>query len=355
MTETRLTLDRCLARIQAVDPAALESVQRRIDSQAKPIGSMGRLEELARRYVAISGREDIRRKIVFTFAGDHGVTEEGVSAFPKEVTPQMVYNFVDKGACVNALASHVGAEVIVVDMGVDHDFGTLPGVIDCKVARGTANFTKGPAMSREQAVQALEAGINLAVRFKEQGVDLVATGDMGIGNTSPSSAIAALICGLPPEKVTHRGTGIDDEGLCRKLSAIVRGLELNRPDPKDAIDVLAKVGGFEIAGIAGLVLGCAAVRLPVVVDGFISTAGALIAHELHPHARDYLFAAHQSVEIGHRHMLARLGQSPMLDLHMRLGEGTGSALGMGLIEASLKLLREVRTFGQSGVSEGSDR
>lgn len=353
--ENRLTLNQALERIAPVEQQRLDAVQRRIDSQAKPIGSMGRMEEFARRFVAMSGRESIRRKVVFTFAGDHGVTEEGVSAFPKEVTPQMVYNFVDKGACVNALASHVGAEVIVVDMGVDHDFGELPGVLDCKVARGTANFTKGPAMSRQQAIQALEEGINLAARFKSAGVDLVATGDMGIGNTTPSSTIVAAICALSPETVTHRGTGIDDEGLCRKLSAIRMALDCNRPDPLDPLDVLAKVGGFEIAGVAGLVLGCAAVKLPVVVDGFISTAGALIAHELHPHARDYMFAAHQSVEIGHRHMLERIGHIPMLDLQMRLGEGTGSALGMGLIEASLRLLREVRTFDDSGVTEGADR
>lgn len=349
------TLQHTLDRIRPVDLAAMAAIQSRLDCQTKPKGSLGRLEEFARRFVAITGREEIRRKAVFTFAGDHGVACEGVSAFPREVTAQMVINFVTGGAAINALARHAGAEVVVVDMGVDHDFGPLDGLLDRKVGRGTGNFAKGPAMTRAQAVQALEAGIDVALSCREGGIDLVGTGDMGIANTTPSAAIVAVFTGLPVAAVTHRGTGIDDAALTHKVAVIEKGLALNRPDPHDPVDVLAKVGGFEIGGIAGLIIGCAAEGIPVVVDGFISTAGALIAAELHPHIREYLFAAHRSVEIGHTAMLERLRLQPMLDLQMRLGEGTGAALGMTLVEASLRSLREIRTFAEAGVSEGTDR
>ncbi len=350
-----IDLKTAIENIRPVDPASLDAIQARIDSQAKPQGSLGRLEEFARRFVAITGREDVRTKTVFTFAGDHGVTEEGVSAFPKEVTPQMVFNFLEGGASINALARQVGAEVKVVDMGVDYDFEPAEGLLLRKVGRGTANFAKGPAMSREDAVRALEVGIEMAAFCKENGIDLVGTGDMGIGNTTPSAAIAAAFTGKSVREVTFRGTGIDDAALANKIRVIEKGLELNAPDPKDPIDVLAKVGGFEIGGIAGLVLGCAAFGLPVVVDGFISTAGALIASELHPNVRDYLFAAHKSVEIGHSAMLERIGERPILDLDMRLGEGTGGALAMGLIEGALRALREVKTFDDAGVTPGSEQ
>jgi nicotinate-nucleotide--dimethylbenzimidazole phosphoribosyltransferase len=352
MSQTKL--QKTLARIKPVDLDKQDVIQARIDRQTKPRGSLGRLEEFARRFVAITGRESIRSKVVFTFAGDHGVAEEGVSAFPREVTPQMVLNFIAGGAAINALARHAGADVRVVDMGVDHDFGRLDGLIDSKVGRGTANFAKGPAMSRAQAVQCLETGIGLAATCVELGVDLVGTGDMGIANTTPSAAIAAAFTGLDPEAVTHRGTGIDDQALTHKVEVVRCGLAINRPDPSDPVDVLTKVGGFEIGGIAGLIIGCAAQQIPVVVDGFISTAGALIASELHPNVRDYLYAAHRSVEIGHQAMLERLELVPMLDLGMRLGEGTGAALGMTLVEAALRALREILTFDEAGVSEGSD-
>lgn len=351
----RIDLHTALDRIKPVDPVRLIDVQARINRQAKPQGSLGRLEEFARRYVAITGREDIRKKVVFTFAGDHGVVAEGVSAFPAEVTPQMVLNFIDGGAAINALARHAGAEVIVVDMGVNYDFKPLAGLLRKKVAYGTANLAVGPAMTGAQARQALEVGIELAFSCVDAGIDLVGTGDMGIGNTTPSSAILAAFTGLAVEELTHRGTGIDDAGLERKISAIRRGLAVNQPDPEDPLDVLSKVGGLEIAGIAGLVIGCAAAGIPVVVDGFISTAGALVASELHRSVRDYIFASHQSVEIGHAHMLQRIGQRPILDLDLRLGEGTGGALAMNLIEASLQAYREIRTFDEAGVSAGGDQ
>ncbi len=345
-------LDATLARIAPVDAGLLASAQARLDNKTKPLGSLGRLEEFGRRVAAISGNLAPRlgRKVIFTFAGDHGVVEEGVSAFPKEVTPQMVFNFLNGGAGVNVLARHAGAEVRVVDMGVDFDFGGLPGLIDRKVARGTANLAKGPAMSRDEAVQALEAGIELALEAKSEGVTMLGTGDMGIGNTTPSSAIIAAFSGRSVRELTHRGTGIGDASLERKIRAIEGGLALNRPDPADPVDVLAKVGGLEIAGIAGLVLGGAASGLPVVVDGFISTAGALIASEMHPHVRDYIFAAHKSVEIGHQCMLERIGADPILDLQFRLGEGTGAALAMTLIEAGVKILNEMASFDEAGVT-----
>ena len=348
----KIQLADALRQIRPIDAAAQGEVQARIDRQTKPRGSLGRLEEFACRYVGITGRDAARGKAIFTFAADHGVAAERVSAFPREVTAQMVQNFLAGGAAINALARHAGAEVKVVDIGVDHDFGSLPDLLDRKVAPGTANFRYGPAMSRDQAVQCLEIGIELAGSCPGAGIDLVGTGDMGIANTTPSAAIAAVFTGLDPAEVTFRGTGIDDRGLARKIQVIRDGLAANRPDPADPVDVLAKVGGFEIGGIAGLIIGCAAQSIPVVVDGFISTAGALIAAELHPNVRDYLYAAHRSVEIGHQKMLERLGLMPMLDLCMRLGEGTGAALGMTVIEAALRSLREIRTFDEAGVAEG---
>ena len=348
-------LQRTLDRIRPVDQAVIAEVQARLNRQTKPKGSLGRLEEFARQYVAVTGREEVRKKVIFTFAGDHGVALEGVSAFPREVTPQMVYNFINGGAAINALARHAGAEVIVVDMGVDHEFERLAGLLDRKIGRGTANFAKGPAMTHAEAIRCLETGIALACSCPSAAIDLVGTGDMGIANTTPSAAIAAVFTGLPPGKVTHRGTGIDDATLARKIQIIEQGLDINRPDPGDPVDVLAKVGGFEIGGIAGLIIGCAAEGIPIVIDGFISTAGALIASELHPRIREYLFAAHRSVEVGHGAMLERLRLQPMLDLQMRLGEGTGAALAMTLVEASLRMLREVKTFDEAGVSEGTDR
>ena len=343
-----------LSRIKPVSEELLQQAQTRLNNKTKPQGSLGRLEEFARRIVAISGNQepDVSKKVIFTFAGDHGVTEEGVSLFPREVTPQMVLNFLSGGAGINVLARHVGADVRVVDVGVDYDFKDTVGLINKKVARGTKNFTKGPAMTREETIAAMAVGIELAERCRAEGVGLVGTGEMGIGNTTPSSAIIAAISGKSVAKVTHRGAGIGDVALANKICVIERGLAHNKPDPDDPLDVLTKVGGLEIAAIAGLVLGCAANSIPVVIDGFISTAGALIAAELHPDVRDYIFAAHQSVEIGHSFMLALIGVEPILDLKLRLGEGTGAALAMTLIEAGVKVLKEMATFEQAGVARG---
>lgn len=341
-----------IKRIQPVDTGWYEIAQKRLDNLTKPPGSLGRLEEFAKRLVAITENEApvLNKKVIFTFAGDHGVTEEGVSAYPKEVTAQMVFNFLRGGAGINVLARHAGAEVVVIDIGVDYEFGDLDGLVNRKVLRGTRNFTKGPAMTRQEAIRCIEVGIELAEEYAKKGFNLFGTGEMGIGNTTPSSAIASLLTGRPVDEVTGRGTGVSDEALKRKIDLIKKGISLNRPDPTDPLDVLSKVGGAEIGGIAGLILGAVANRIPVVVDGFISTAGALIAYAFKPEVVDYMFAAHNSVEIGHKIMLERMKLRPILDLDLRLGEGTGAALAMLMIEAGLRIFKEMATFGEAGVS-----
>jgi nicotinate-nucleotide--dimethylbenzimidazole phosphoribosyltransferase len=340
-----------LALIAPVDETRAHEIQRRLDNKTKPLGSLGRLEELAKRVCLITGQDkpDTAKKAIFVFAGDHGVADEGVSAYPKVVTAQMVYNILNGGAGVNVLARHVGADVIMTDIGVEHDFEPVDGLRIMKVAPGTKNMAAGPAMTEQEAVQALETGIALVNEFAARGYGMFGTGDMGIANTTPSSAIAAVFTGLPVEQVTGYGTGVSEESYKNKVAVIERAIEVNRPDASNALDVLAKVGGFEIAGIAGVVLGAAAMKLPVVIDGFISTAGALIACELKPETKGYIIAAHKSVELGHAAMLSRIGHKPLLDMDMRLGEGTGAALAMGLVDAGLKVLYEMATFGEAGV------
>lgn len=345
-------LEEAIKSISPLDPANLDKAQTRLDMLTKPKDSLGRLEEFARRYVAITGniRPEIKRKIIFTFAGDHGVADEGVSAFPKEVTRQMVFNFLRGGAGINVLARHAGAEVVVVDIGVDYDFGDDRGLVKKKVVHGTRNMRKGPAMTRQEAMECMEAGIALAKEYAANGA-IFGTGEMGIANTTPASAIIAALTGIRVADVTGRGTGIDDKTFEHKVRVIEDALGINAPDPSDPLDVVSKVGGAEIAGIAGLVIGAAARRIPVVVDGFISTAGALIACELEPTIKECLFASHNSVERGHRVMLERMKLRPMLDLDLRLGEGTGAALAITLIEASVKIYNEMATFADAGVAE----
>ncbi len=345
-------LEETLGSITPVDPAFLDKAQARLDMLTKPKDSLGRLEEFARRYVAITRntKPRIKRKIIFTFAGDHGVADEGVSAFPKKVTAQMVYNFLKGGAGINVLARHAGVEVAVVDIGVDCEFSEAKGLIRKKVVRGTRNMRKGPAMTREEALKCVEVGVSLAQEYGEEGA-VFGTGEMGIANTTPSSAIIAAISGARIEDVTGRGTGIDELSFKHKVTVIEDALRINKPDPSDPIDVLSKVGGAEIAGITGLIIGAAARRIPVVIDGFISTAGALIAYELKPAVKDYLFASHNSVEKGHRVMLERMRLKPFVDLDLRLGEGTGAAIAISLIEAAVKIYNEMATFGDAGVSE----
>lgn len=358
-------LKETINRIEKIDYSLAEKTQKRLDNLTKPLGSLGRLEELAKQIVEITGKDNppLKNKVIFTLAGDHGVTEEGVSAYPKEVTPQMVYNFLNGGAGINVLANHVGARVVVVDMGVAEEMQSAKGreqreeskeqsFKNKKVNFGTRNFAKGPAMTRDEAVRSIEAGIEVfEEEFLNNGIDIAGTGDMGIGNTTASSAIVSVITNCLIEDATGRGTGIDDKGLANKIEIIRKGLSVNKPDPKDGIDVLSKVGGFEIGGIAGIILGAAARKIPVVIDGFISGAAALIAWTLEPKVKDYMIAGHCSVEKGHKVILEVLGLNPILDLNLRLGEGTGAALGIGIIEAGVKILTRMATFGSAGVSE----
>ena len=347
-----MSLENLVSRIGSLDEAAMAAARARQDMLTKPRGSLGRLEALSIQLAGITGnpQPSLQHKVIVTMAGDHGVVAEGVSAYPQAVTPQMVYNFLRGGAAINVMARHVGARVVVVDMGVAADLECHPNLVDKKVAPGTANIARGPAMSREQAVGALLAGVEVVEAEMTKGLDILGMGDMGIGNTTPSSAIAAAMTGRSPAEVVGRGTGVDDAGLARKIAAVQRALTANQPDPADALDVLAKVGGFEIGGLAGAILAAAARRRPVVVDGFISTAAAMLAVGLAPQVRPYLIAAHRSQERGHAVMLEWLALDPLLDLGLRLGEGTGAALGISLADVACKILREMATFGEAGVS-----
>lgn len=342
-----------MRQVKPLDRDAMRQAQARQDTLTKPQGSLGRLEELSIQVAGITGqaRPRIEDKVIVTMAGDHGVVAEGVSAYPSEVTVQMVYNFLRGGAGISVLACHMGARVVIVDMGVTGELEPHPDLVNRKVAFGTRNMAQGSAMSHAQAIQAIEAGIEVVEQELVKGMDIVGVGDMGIGNTTLASAITAAITGAPVAEVTGRGTGIDDEQLRHKIEVIEQALALNQPDPDDPLDVLAKVGGFEIGGIAGVAIGAAAHHIPVVLDGFIAGAGALIAVELAPQVKDYMIAAHCSVEIGHRLILDHLGLTPLFYLGLRLGEGTGAALGISIVEAAVKILNEMATFSQAGVSE----
>lgn len=344
-----MSLDALCARVLAPDPRLALVAQARLDRLTKPPGSLGRLEELAVRVVVITGDPAPRldAPVIFTLAGDHGVVADGVSAYPQAVTAQMVENLCRGGAAVNVLAAQAGARVVVADLGVAGELAPRAGLVDMKVAPGTANLARGPAMTRAQALAAIAAGAGLV---ETAAPDCVGTGEMGIGNTTPASALAAALTGADPEAVTGRGTGLDEAGRRRKVAVVARALATNRPDPGDPIGVLAALGGFEIAGLVGVVLAGAARRCPVVLDGFIATAAALVAVRLTPAAREYLIAAHRSAEPGHRLLLEALGLAPLLDLGMRLGEGTGAALGIGLLRAALACYAGMATFKDAGVS-----
>jgi len=346
-------MDRVIASIRPLDEGAMREAIKRQDSLTKPQGSLGQLESLSIQIAGIrrNSLPSIVHKVIFTLAADHGVTQEGVSAYPSEVTAQMVYNFLSGGAAINVLARHVGAKVVVADLGVAASLAPHPGLKDKKVAMGTRSMTKGPAMSREEAIRSIEAGIELVEDERTGGIDILGTGDMGIGNTTASSAITTVMTGQDATLVTGRGTGLSDEQLRTKVTVIKRAIELNRPDASDGIDVLSKVGGFEIGGIAGVILAGAGLGVPVVIDGFISGAAALIAASLCAQVKSYLIASHQSVEKGHRVLLKHLGLKPLFNLDLRLGEGTGAALGISLAEVSLKILTGMATFAEAGVSE----
>jgi nicotinate-nucleotide--dimethylbenzimidazole phosphoribosyltransferase len=346
------TLESTVERIEAPDAACAEAAQRAFDVKTKPRGSLGRLEELACRVAAIR-RQPVpapEPAVVVVVAADHGIAEEGVSAYPQEVTAQMLANFAGGGAAICVLARLAGARLVVVDAGVRGDL-RVDGVIDRRLGPGTRNASRGPAMTRELAIRALETGIELADELAAGGAGVIALGDMGIGNTATSSAIAACLLGRRPEEVVGRGTGLDDDGLRGKVEAVRRALEVNAPDPSDPVGVLAAVGGFEHGVLAGLALGAAAAHVPVVLDGVIVGAAALVAARIAPAATGAMIASHLSPEPAHAIVLAGLGLSPLLDLGMRLGEGSGAALALQLVDASLVLLRDMSTFEAAGVTD----
>lgn len=348
-------LQQTLEKIQPLDQEAISKAQDRLNNLTVPRGSLGKIGQIGVQVAGITGkaRPDLPKKSIILMAGDHGIVEEEVSAFPQEVTVQMVYNFVNGGATANAFARHAGAELVLVDVGIASDLPDLPGLIKKKVAYGTKNMAKGPAMTREETVQAIEVGINVAKEQIAKGTDLIGLGEMGIGNTTPSSALIAYFAKLPVEQVTGRGTGINQAGLENKIRVIEEAIRINQPNLEDPLDVLAKLGGLEIAALAGVTLGAAAARVPIIFDGLISTAAVVSAYGICPQVKDYLIGSHLSVEPGHRHMLKHLSVDPMLMLDMRLGEGTGAALTMFMVEAGIKALREVATFEEAAVAKGN--
>lgn len=342
-----------ISSISGLNDSLMKKTQERLDNLTKPQGSLGRLEELAKLMVGMTGKENpgFQHKVIFTLASDHGVTEEKISAFPKEVTSQMVYNFLRKGAGINVLANHIGARVLVVDMGVAAELKPEKDLITKKISYGTKNMAIGPAMTKEEAVKSIEAGIEIFLDELNNGIDIVGVGEMGIGNTTAASAITASLTKQAVEDITGRGTGIDDKALEHKVKVIKRSLSVNNPNSSDPIDVLSKVGGFEIGGLVGIILAAASNKIPVVIDGFISTAAALVAFQMEPKVKDYMIASHLSVEKGHRITLNHIGLKPILDLDLRLGEGTGAALAMSILEASIKIMTQMATFKSASVSE----
>lgn len=358
MIDRNEKLQRVVQAIQPLDRQWLERAQGHLSRQARPLGSLGRLEELAARLVTIQGTltPSLERRVALVMAGDHGVAAEGVSAFPPEVTRQMVANFIQRGASINVLAEGFGAQVFVVDMGVAAELPEHPGLIHQKVAPGTRNLAREPAMTREEALQAVLGGVEAFETVGREGrSDILLTGDMGIANTTPSSAICAAVLGCSAAEVTGRGTGIDDVALQRKVAVIERALSLHRPDPRDPLDILRKVGGFEIGGICGAILAAAAAGIPVLVDGLVSTAGLLLACLFNQRVKEYVFAAHLSEERAHGRALAYLGLEPILDLRMRLGEGTGAALALPILDAALRIFREVAPFEEAQVTVGREK
>ncbi|WP_296971228.1 nicotinate-nucleotide--dimethylbenzimidazole phosphoribosyltransferase [Tepidanaerobacter sp. EBM-38] len=344
--------EQTLQQIKPLDEEVMKKTQARLDDLTKPAGSLGMLENIAKQIAGITGNvvPELPKKAAILMAGDHGILKEGVAPFPQEVTPQMVLNFVNGGAAMSVLTRHENAKLYVVDIGVASDLPDVPNIINRKVAYGTKNMAEGPAMTYEEATQAIEVGIDIAEMAIKEGAGIIAIGEMGIGNTSPSSAIIATYSNLPVEDVVGRGTGVDDERLKIKIAAIEKALMVNKPNPKNPLDVLSKVGGLEIAGLTGVILACAANRVPVIIDGFISGAAAVIAKEMSPLAANYMLGSHLSEEPGHKVILDFLGIKPILMLNMRLGEGTGAALAMNIVDASLKILKEMATFSEAGVS-----
>jgi nicotinate-nucleotide--dimethylbenzimidazole phosphoribosyltransferase len=355
MTDTRL--DGLLAQIPPLDLGAMQEARDRQAQLTKPVGALGVLEDASVQLSGIQGTcppAAMTRPVVAVFAGDHGVHAQGVTPWPQEVTASMVENFRAGGAAVNVLARQAGADVYVVDMGVAHHLVPGPDLLDHKIRRGTSDLATGPAMSREEAVRALLAGVEVAEGLADAGYDCLLTGDMGIANTTPSAALVAALTGSAPSAVTGRGTGVDDSTLARKVEVVSAALAA-RPVTGDPVETLASLGGFEHAGIVGFLLGAATRRLPVILDGVISGSAALVAAALAPRVLGYCFAGHRSVEPGHAVALAQLGLRPLVDLDLRLGEGTGAVLSFPIVEAAGAVLREMATFDAAGVERKEDR
>lgn len=342
--------------VTPTEPSAETRAWARLDSLTKPPRSLGRLEEIAAHVARIQGtdRPRVDRKAVLLMAADHGVVAEGVSQYPQDVTWQMVANFVEAGAAINQIAASVGAEVVVHDVGVARALDDMPGIEHVNVARGTANMAQGPAMSRETCVEAVLVGVSAARAAAERGVLLIGTGEMGIGNSTAAAALTSALTGASPSDVVGRGTGLDDEGVAHKVDVVTRALSVNRVEDLDPLGVLAAVGGLEIAALAGVVIGAAENGIPVVSDGFISGAATLAAIRLCPLAREYVIPSHLSAEPGHEVVLGALELEPVFDLNMRLGEGTGAALAMGVIDAACSMMSGMATFGEAGVDEASE-
>ena len=339
--------------IPALSPDWFLRAQEKIDNKTKPLGSLGRIEELAVRLSAMQESDMPRadRKLLLVFAADHGITAEGVSAFPSEVTAQMAMNFLAGGAAINVFCRHYGIEHYLVDVGVQGDLPDHPLLIKAKIRPGTSNFAIEPAMAKEEVLAALKAGADAFLGlYQRTGCDVFGLGEIGIGNTTAASAIISAATGLPPADVTGRGTGVDDQGLARKIEVIVKALNLHRPDPKDGLAILSAVGGFEIAAMCGAMLAAAEKRCCVVLDGVISTAAGLIAWLLCPRMADYMIAGHRSVEIGQMSALNKMGLKPLLSLDMRLGEGTGAAIAISLVDLAARMQREMASFADAGVS-----
>lgn len=352
---TDSSLKTILDRIHAVDPAWSEKARSRQLQLTKPPGSLGRLEEIANRMAAIQGTlsPKVERPRIVVFAADHGVCAEAISPYPQTVTAQMVANYLRGGAGINALARASGVELEVVDAGVLHEIPETRGLVRRAIAAGTRNFCEEPALTREQAVAALALGVERADQAAADGCTLLGFGEMGIGNTTSAAALTAALTGLEPAGVVGRGAGADDAGMARKRSAVERAMALHREHLRDPLDILARLGGLEIGAMCGLCLGAAANRCAVLVDGFIATAAAALAVRFSGGVRDYLFAAHRSTEPGQAGLLDLIGQRPLLDLGMRLGEGTGSALAVPLMRAAVAALTEMATFESAGVSNTS--
>jgi len=351
-------LRKVIESIRPVEQEMRPAAQHKVDNKTKPLGSLGKLEDLGVQLCLIQNTLNpaIHKKFMLVFAADHGVVEEGVSAYPAEVTAQMVLNFLRGGAAINVLCRHHGIDIRVVDMGVNGDFEDHPLLLKKKVRRGTRNFALEPAMTQAEAIAALEHGADAFLSVHEtEAIDVVGMGDMGIGNTTAATAVICAVTGITPAQATGRGTGVDDKVLQHKMKVIEKALSFHKPEPKDGLDVLQKVGGLEIGGIAGAALAAASQGVAVVLDGVISTAGGLIAYLINPDIRGYLVCGHRSVEPAQKAATDFMKTDPVIDLNMRLGEGTGAAIAINLLEAAAKIMTEMASFDDAGVSrsEGS--